>query len=540
MQAKKIDRLGVMLDCSRNAVLTVESVKKMIDILSKVGYNVLELYTEDTFAVDGEPYFGYMRGRYTREELQEIEAYAAAHGMETVPCIQTLAHLNQIFRWPAYRGINDIDDILLAEDERTYAFIEHIFATLSKTFTSRRVHIGMDEAYRLGRGEYETRHGAVSKVEIMKKHLNRVAAIADKYGFTCQMWSDMFIRMAYGDYNTLTCDDAEHVAASIPKNVQLVYWDYYRTDKQVYLDRIDKHVRLTDNLSFAGGAWAWAGFCPHNAFSLVATKAAFEACYERGIGEILMTVWGDNGAECSPFSVLPTLIAAACYAKGKFDDATVKKTFREAVGIDFDAFMTLGELDKIDADDGHTPCNANPCKYMLYNDPFMGVLDSTVEDGKAAHFTAVVEKLERYVADKNWGYLFAYMATLGKVMEIKYDLGIKTRAAYAAKDKKALQQLAENEYTELETRLRAFYDAFEAAWNTEKKPHGFDVQDVRLGGLMQRVAHCKKRLLDYAAGRVAAIPELEEELLDYAGGESFGKRALYVNHYAFTVTSNIL
>ena len=56
-------RFGAMLDCSRGAVLKVPTVKKLIDALQKMGYNALELYTEDTFEVEGEPYFGYLRGR---------------------------------------------------------------------------------------------------------------------------------------------------------------------------------------------------------------------------------------------------------------------------------------------------------------------------------------------------------------------------------------------------------------------------------------------------------------------------------------------
>ena len=35
------------------------------------------LYTEDTYEVDGQPYFGYMRGRYSKEEMKEIDDFAA-------------------------------------------------------------------------------------------------------------------------------------------------------------------------------------------------------------------------------------------------------------------------------------------------------------------------------------------------------------------------------------------------------------------------------------------------------------------------------
>ena len=44
---------GLMLDCSRNAVFTVEKVKFLIRTLAKLGMNVLMPYTEDTYEVAG-------------------------------------------------------------------------------------------------------------------------------------------------------------------------------------------------------------------------------------------------------------------------------------------------------------------------------------------------------------------------------------------------------------------------------------------------------------------------------------------------------
>ena len=73
--SKKSGYLCVMLDCSRNAVMSVEGVKSFIDKISAMGYNALQLYTEDTYEITEEPLFGYMRGRYTKAELKEIDAY---------------------------------------------------------------------------------------------------------------------------------------------------------------------------------------------------------------------------------------------------------------------------------------------------------------------------------------------------------------------------------------------------------------------------------------------------------------------------------
>jgi len=46
--------LGIMLDCSRNAVMTVAHVKRWLRRLALLGYNMAMLYTEDTYELRGE------------------------------------------------------------------------------------------------------------------------------------------------------------------------------------------------------------------------------------------------------------------------------------------------------------------------------------------------------------------------------------------------------------------------------------------------------------------------------------------------------
>ena len=149
---------GVMLDMSRNAVMKPDTVKKFVAYISSFGYNMLQLYTEDTYEVNNEPYFGYLRGGYKKEEIKEIDAYCKEKGVELIPCIQTLAHLKTIFKWFEYQGVNDYADILLIDEPRTYQLIDNMFATLAESFSSRKVHIGMDEAHMVGLGKYLDKH----------------------------------------------------------------------------------------------------------------------------------------------------------------------------------------------------------------------------------------------------------------------------------------------------------------------------------------------------------------------------------------------
>ena len=49
--------LAYMADCSRNAVLNVASAKQMIEVLALMGYSSFELYMEDTYQIEGHPYW---------------------------------------------------------------------------------------------------------------------------------------------------------------------------------------------------------------------------------------------------------------------------------------------------------------------------------------------------------------------------------------------------------------------------------------------------------------------------------------------------
>lgn len=533
-------RLGTMLDCSRNAVMKPAAVKQWIDILASCGYNTLMLYTEDTFELDTHPYFGHLRGRYSQEELRQIDDYACSKGVELMPCIQTLAHLNQIFQWDCYAEIRDCYDILLAKEEKTYALIEEMFRVIRRTFRSKTVNIGMDEAHMLGRGQYQTRFGPRDRTEILLEHLNRVSEIAKKYDLQLCMWGDMFVRMLNAAGNDMDPIDVRNkVRGRIPDNVELIYWDYYGCDEAHYDRELKRHLDCKEQVWFAGGLWTWTGYAPHNAFSIMTTRAALAACRKNGTEQVFFTLWGDDGADCSPFCLLPALYYAAQLAKGIEDDAAIKQGFAALFGTDFDTFLLLDLPGTPNTAPTPTQWPAYPNnaeKYLLFNDCFMGRMDGTVCPGDGAAYAACAKKLAARSPVPQYDFLFETARTLCEVLAVKAELGIQTRQAYKSGSVAELLP----QYRALSEKLEAFYAACRTQWMALNKPHGFDVQDIRLGGLIQRVKHCTQRLEDYAAGRTETIEELEEPVLHCCGASNTPSPGhVCFNSWAKTATANI-
>lgn len=525
-------RFGVMLDMSRNAVMKTCEVKKYIDILKSFGYNMIMLYTEDTYEVENEPYFGYLRGKYSIDELKEIVGYCDELDMEIIPCIQTLAHLETIFNWREYFKIHDIDDILLVGEERTYQLIENMFKTLRSIFKCEYIHIGMDEAHMLGLGEYLEKNGIHNRFDILYSHLQKVLKIAKKYNFKPIMWSDMFFRLAnHGQYFAKPEMVTSEILNACPDGIELVYWDYYNNTVEHYRDMMASHKKFNGDTWFAGGAWCWKGFAPNNSWSIESMTPAMQVCAEQGLENIFITLWGDDGCECSYYTVLPSLYAIRRIYDGVTDMEQIKAEFKLKTGEDFDAMCYLDAPNFVGYNDYYS---YNPSKFMLYSDPFLGYLDTTVKEGGNEEYSAIAKKLHAFAKDSRcYGYIFESMAELCDVLSIKYELGVKSRKVYKNGDKTELSSLLAD-YRELVVLIDKFYKSFRKLWYSENKPHGFDVQDQRLGGLRQRISSCADRIEDYLNGVIEDIPELEEELLDYLDG----RKKFHLNSWLSNVTVN--
>lgn len=503
---------GVMVDCSRNGVINVTYMKEIIDTLAIIGHNTLMLYMEDIYTIDEEPYFGYMRGRYTKEELKEIDTYAADMGIEVIPCIQTLAHIDQFFRWEQIREkYIDIDNILLVNTEETNQLIENMIKSLAECFTSKKIHVGMDEAYNLGRGKYIDRFGLRSKQYIMREHLKTIVSITNKYGMRPIIWDDMF-------FNHYGVGDGDE--ASIPDGVDLMYWDYYNNTKEHYTERINQRKALGTKVMFAGGAWRWIGYVPHHSKTFVASNAALMACKEEGIQEVIATAWADDGCE-APVSTL--LFGAVLFGEHGYNYEVNEEDFKDKLkfytGMSYEHHMKQEEFDILP--DMKNPANTtNLSKYLFYEDPLCSLFIKHIEAVKidlTSYYEALEDDFKKmskaYQKDSNNGIIMDLYAAYAAVLKYKWNLGKNILEAYKNKDKVALTEICIKQIEPIIVALKAFRKCRLKEWTYCNKSFGFEVLDYRIGGMIQRLYTAKEQIQAYNNDEIEKIAELEEERL---------------------------
>ena len=524
-QERKFEKLGYMIDVARDAVPKIETLKKLALYLAVFGYNRLYIYIEDLFEVKGEPFFGYLRGRYTEEELKELDDYCAGFGMELVPCIQTLAHLNGIFRWPEYKRCNDVADILLVGNDRTYQLIQNMFETISRVFRTKTLHIGMDEAHLVGRGKYLDVNGYKHGYEVVAEHIDKVLKLAKPFGFDVRIWSDMYFRLAFGGgYYSADGVLPNEVCAQIPKDIALVYWDYYSRDKALITHMTKEHLKTGNKIVFAGGAWKWNGVNPDTEMSFLTSKMALEVCKEYEIRDIMLTAWGDDGAEGSIFSTLPVI---AYYAESGYSDIVseenIDKQLKGLFGLSLEDFFNADMLivDKKQFEENYLFWKLP--KMLLYNDPLVGAHDWIVEKYDVeSGLKAYAERLQRTKenAPTQFKYIFTTIESFCKVLELKATLGRDLRKAYQAKDSLTLRQIAKKRIPCLIKRVQAFEKAFFAQWMLENKDNGYHTHDNRLWGLIKRLQTAKVLIEEFLKGERAEIYQLKDTLLTLEGDDA--------------------
>lgn len=535
-------RLGAMIDLSRNSVYTLKTMKRFLCQLALMGFNTVYLYMEDTYELPGYPYFGYRRGRYSVAEQKELDEFAYALGIELVPCIQTLAHLRTAIRWQYMGPMRDTADNLMVGQEDTVKLVEAMIAHFSRTFRSRRIHLGMDEAVSLGTGRYLRHKGYRDHREILMEHLQTTCDLCKKYGLEPMIWDDMLFRDTspymryYGDSAPITPEQK----AQFPDNLSFVYWDYYHDTKEEYTRQLKR--RGCVQTLFAGGMWKWGGWVPNFTKSFQDSVAAVEACCDYQVQEIMVTLWGDDGDETPLATVLPGLALFGLLRFGPAKPEDTNGLCRLLSGAPLEVYEAMEAMDHIPGMPEKNLEALIPHKLLLYGDIASELFQGSLTEeplGLAEYYeklAARYESLARDMENAHLGRILRMYHCLAQTIAARCRASVALHTGYARKEVAPAMEALEH----FAQKAIALHKAMVPVWSEECKGQGMEILDLRLGGLQARCRGLQQRLALYRDGILDSLTELEEPELPYQGSLASDGHTPGRESYAAIVSANTL
>jgi len=512
---------GILLDCSRTAVVTPQYFKRWLRRLALMGYNMAMLYTKDAYQLPDENYFGYMRGAYSIEEIREIDAYAQKLGIEMIASIQALGHLEPLMRWGSYYEVKDTNNVILVDCEKSYVLLEKMLKFWSDALDTRRIHLGMDETHDLGRGAFMDKNGYESPYDIYNRHLNRLSTICEKYELKPMIWNDMYFRYANKDQNYYDTESPipEEVKKAIPPSVQLCYWDYQHRDQETYSKMLQRTKMLNNQTPImASGIHTWKKLWCDFETTFNTIGPCIDACREQNIEELIFTLWGDDGSYCEFESAFAGMAWAADYAYNeKSSPKRLSALYQAIFGTSYELQVELGKIQFIYPVEGREEDLPVSAPAILWDDPLMGIIwheyskiDSQVWEKSLANYKSLLAKAQKNRHDRQAGIIdhaYNILNTLIKKIELRMTL----QKAYKDRDLSKLSHLQTKSIPEMINAIEQLNDSFRDMWFRGYKSYGLEIMQIKLAGLCERYRELGRLLDEFLNGKIQSIHELEIE-----------------------------
>lgn len=306
-----LQRRGFMLDISRDKVPTMHTLYQIVDLLTSLKINELQLYTEHTFAYQNHQIVWENASPMTPEEIAALQKYCQDRFIDLVPNQNSFGHMENWLKYKKYQSLaecqTDCNTIwgkskytsLDPTNPGSFKLIQELYAELLPNFESDYFNIGCDETVELGLGN--------SKAECEKRGLGRVYLDyllklneeVNKYGKKAQFWGDIVL-------------NHDSLIPYLPKNMTAMVWGY---DSQFRFDTVlPKFKNAGLEFYVCPGTSTWRSIIGKNQIAFTNLRNAAINGEKYGAKGMLVTNWGDHG-HWQPLSVCePAMILGFSYA----------------------------------------------------------------------------------------------------------------------------------------------------------------------------------------------------------------------------------
>lgn len=272
---------GVMLDVSRGKVPTLETLRSLVDLCSQLRLNVLMLYVEHTFDFRNHPEIGADASPLDSETVLALDTYAADRGIELVPCLQSLGHMEHILSLERYAKLAESERLWSLSPSRseTYQFLGELYDEFLPLFRSRRFNANCDEPFDLGRGQSAERAPTKTPGRLFADHVAKLERLAGRHDKQLMIWADFALKHP---------DQIDRIG----RDVVLMDWWYEATFD---FDRIARLRKLGFEVWVCPGTSSWNCLFPRVGNSCENIARWADAGRKHGATGILNTDWGDFG-----------------------------------------------------------------------------------------------------------------------------------------------------------------------------------------------------------------------------------------------------
>ncbi|MFW5866973.1 MAG: family 20 glycosylhydrolase [Armatimonadota bacterium] len=212
---------GLQLMVEKIAQLDEAQIISLIRSAARHKLNTLLIEFGDRFPFDGEYEVVASPSALTRPQLRRIIDEARDLGLEIIPLVQCMGHLEWLLQHDEFAGIREEDEVraqLCPSNERSaQVWAELTEQVLDFIGDCDRLHIGGDETRQLGEcPQCAARVAEAGTGRLYADHVNRVCEWLDDRGIAPIIWDDILCAHP----GTM---DHLHEAA------QVMYWDYWTT-----------------------------------------------------------------------------------------------------------------------------------------------------------------------------------------------------------------------------------------------------------------------------------------------------------------------
>ena len=284
---------GVMLDISRDKVPTLDTLKRLIDLLASWKINQVQLYMEHTFAYRGHDTVWRDADPLTATDVRSLDAYCRARFIELVPNQNSLGHFHRWLVHEPYRQLAESPDgiehpfsferepfSLCPTDPGSLELLAGLYDQLLPCFSSRQFNIGLDETFDLGYGRSAAACEERGKGTVYLEFLQQVHRLVAERGHRMQFWGDIILQ-----HPALLKD--------LPQDAIALQWGY----EADHPFAVDSRRFASSGLEFyvCPGTSSWNSFAGRTRNAALNLAAAAIQGHAQGASGYLITDWGDNG-----------------------------------------------------------------------------------------------------------------------------------------------------------------------------------------------------------------------------------------------------